>query len=305
MDRDVETNWVKDYIELLKKDDDVNFFFLKAQHFPPFFYKYRKLKNALHCLENDYLWMSKAEELNDPFESSLIMDHNEISRAFFTGNLFRNEFKKKFHYNFPEDDIEKIKNSPEPFKTFVTICNNRGIPVTEIPEKFYEETTKNWKEYLTKMDEFIRICSFGTSYESLLMWAHYADNHKGICIEYDFINCSDMRVFMQPVYYSNKRSSVNSIPDMNLYSKIIASISKSEDWKYEKEWRFVSFTPTQLGKMNNHLPVPKPTAIYLGGKFDLNNEDEKKDFARIIETKKIPIYQMTNHPAEYKLIKAI
>ena len=30
-----------------------------------------------------------------------------------------------------------------------------------------------------------RICCFSSRYDSILMWSHYADENKGICVEYD------------------------------------------------------------------------------------------------------------------------
>ena len=39
------------------------------------------------------------------------------------------------------------------------------------------------------------------------MWAHYADNYSGMCVEYDFSKLSETLLFhLYPVYYSAKRS---------------------------------------------------------------------------------------------------
>lgn len=39
------------------------------------------------------------------------------------------------------------------------------------------------QSYLNALKPF-GCCSFSTNPKNLLMWSHYADEHKGLCIEY-------------------------------------------------------------------------------------------------------------------------
>ncbi len=79
---------------------------------------------------------------------------------------------------------------------------------------------------------------------AVLMWSHYAANHKGICIGYDTKGFEFPGLAM-PINYQKERIRVDvtdlffydEIPDhSDLIFKILRT--KSVDWNYEKEWRF-------------------------------------------------------------------
>ena len=43
-------------------------------------------------------------------------------------------------------------------------------------------------EYISSYINSIKICSLSSEYKNFLMWSHYANLHKGICIAYDISN---------------------------------------------------------------------------------------------------------------------
>lgn len=77
------------------------------------------------------------------------------------------------------------------------------------------------------------------------MWSHYADNHKGFCIEYDVktILYSDFRSrFLFPVIYSEQVYDATQHLSKSLNHKSfnslhlnMAGLIKAVDWSYEKE----------------------------------------------------------------------
>lgn len=84
------------------------------------------------------------------------------------------------------------------------------------------------------------------SWRSVLMWSHYADHHKGICIEYDVTGQSHGRLF--PARYGVSRSiKISDIiacwvrSDTEAKRRILETYfyAKSGQWRYEKEWRDV------------------------------------------------------------------
>jgi len=63
------------------------------------------------------------------------------------------------------------------------------------------------KEYLEKIREGkrkLRICSFARDFHNLLLWAHYADGFKGICIEVELNEWPDQEVTR--VHYDSRIS---------------------------------------------------------------------------------------------------
>jgi hypothetical protein len=72
--------------------------------------------------------------------------------------------------------------------------------------------------------------------DSTLMWSHYGDNHKGICLEFGVDN---------PVFGSAQEVSyLSSYPKWAPHSLMNPAephvlLTKSDDWKYEHEYRVI------------------------------------------------------------------
>ncbi|SAK91593.1 hypothetical protein AWB78_04938 [Caballeronia calidae] len=74
--------------------------------------------------------------------------------------------------------------------------------------------------------------------DDVLMWAHYAGNHRGVCVGFD----SGAEPFdtARKVSYSEQRVAISDdhrSDDEQLVQ--IALLTKSTHWKYEREWRAV------------------------------------------------------------------
>lgn len=105
----------------------------------------------------------------------------------------------------------------------------------------------------TRRYDRLGIISFTESNDNQVMWSHYADNHKGMVIEFDTRsslftnNCSleDYRQFKQVKYQSNRPTSLGIINEtisetaVQLLDDSTALFTKSNEWMYEKEHRLV------------------------------------------------------------------
>lgn len=69
--------------------------------------------------------------------------------------------------------------------------------------------------------------------ENLLMWSHYADQHRGVCIEFA-IEDDDTLSRAQMVTYSETYPVIRGASDAPK-----ALLMKSPAWAYEREWRCV------------------------------------------------------------------
>lgn len=80
------------------------------------------------------------------------------------------------------------------------------------------------------------MCLSETS-EELLMWAHYADSHRGVCLVFD--NSDPCFSKAKPVRYEHERRVLN-ILERDVEKLIDYSIfTKSDHWAYEREWRIL------------------------------------------------------------------
>jgi hypothetical protein len=84
------------------------------------------------------------------------------------------------------------------------------------------------------------ICSFTEVYDHELMWAHYADRFRGICIGYSLSrlleNLEHGFSFVR-MYYNEQVPqilSTNTAPEL-LAKKVLSF--KNHRWSYEREWR--------------------------------------------------------------------
>lgn len=89
-----------------------------------------------------------------------------------------------------------------------------------------------------------RVLSLSSKWNSPLMWSHYADEHRGICIEYD-TDQHDCWA-LKPVRYDQSRSIstsdlarwlVDGSQDAQEQVREACFYRKAREWAYEKEWR--------------------------------------------------------------------
>lgn len=74
---------------------------------------------------------------------------------------------------------------------------------------------------------------------STLMWSHYGDNHRGICLEFASDNNRLFAGAFKVVYRSEyPRWSVHSIAESGHIPEIL--VTKSRDWEYEQEYRVLA-----------------------------------------------------------------
>jgi len=94
--------------------------------------------------------------------------------------------------------------------------------------------------YKDKIERFIsdknelRICSFTNAYHPILLWAHYANQHKGIAIEVT-LNSRKYENLFKVKYGKN-------IPELNFDSNpkpYDVLSSKIKHWSYEREYRII------------------------------------------------------------------
>ena len=132
------------------------------------------------------------------------------------------------------------------------------------------------------------ICSLTQVFNDPLMWAHYADSHKGMIVEYDYKDILSLlqsnHIFLYPVMYSNTRVTIdtsimenidiNSMtePDKHTLMKLFVKglLTKKTEWKIEQEWRSIKILAGNTiseREANRKSSSPKISAIYFGNKM--------------------------------------
>lgn len=165
----------------------------------------------------------------------------------------------------------------------------------------FEDIGRNVNKTMTSLFNIGCLC---TDYKNRLMWSHYADSHKGFCIEYDYSSYGDKddEILPFPVVYSNKRVKVpwkpafdNSPENLDeATSKLaMALLTKDSAWQYENEWRIL--VNAQDPQEVKSAPV---SCVYLGA---LCSEQNKRKILRIAKELNVPVKQMVVDRGEYEL----
>ncbi len=188
----------------------------------------------------------------------------------------------------------------------------------ELTEKAYEQIHPENKEAIEQVRELFnsleqklneslytlfKVCCLCTSNKNKLMWSHYADSHRGICIEYDFSDISADAVQPMPVFYTNKRpklpwrAAIAPTPE-NQSEAIIhfmkALLTKDELWSYENEWRLIVQSSIEVSDLN----APPIKCIYIGALCSEENKEAIKVAAKKLN---VPVKQMKVDRGEFEL----
>ncbi|MDW6019955.1 DUF2971 domain-containing protein [Vibrio plantisponsor] len=149
----------------------------------------------------------------------------------------------------------------------------------------------------------LRICCYTTNKENLLFWAHYANSHKGFCIELDATTL--------PVSYAYKVQYSEEYP-LAVYPlprdrrAFRFSLIKSKAWEYEDEYRtvFLPTAPAQVKLPHDgtslHMPASTITNVYLGA---LISDEDKEILLEVIDKSEFNpvIWQASLSESSYNL----
>ncbi len=120
-----------------------------------------------------------------------------------------------------------------------------------------------------------KITCFSEIHDSILMWSYYANNHKGVCIEYDLsrldlsdsINQNIIQCLTKVQYSPLRADRLIGIDDTSYLHFLI---SKADVWSHEQEWRIVCESE------NDFLPFDCISGVYLGVKFKQKTPEYEK-----------------------------
>lgn len=147
-------------------------------------------------------------------------------------------------------------------------CKENDLPYDQDTfQKFIDRISSDPVERETamiRMAENYSVCCFSRELLNPIMWAHYADNHKGICLIYGFdlgigegnlvgipdLDGKQISMFLDDVSYQDTFPVFSAKKDPNTEMKNRKILStKGKVWEYEKEVRIVSKRRPGLGSI--------------------------------------------------------
>ena len=217
-------------------------------------------------------------------------------------------FEDLFEIHEDETEISRLNK-----EHFLLSVKNELLKPFEYNDIFYPYIRSKYLELYRTFNSFRMACFTLTPF-SVLMWSHYADNHRGFCIEYESSGISDenRHIYgnLYPIIYTDKRTDLANIyiesntssnyNSRNLWSMYkYGFLCKSLDWKYQKEWRLISYDK-MITDENNCCKFFNIKKVYLGNKMSY---DERKKIIGICKDKGIPYTGVILHPNKFEMIE--
>lgn len=201
-------------------------------------YKYRAIdSNTFRILICDEIYFASPSQFNDPFDCNIVpipwATYQEME-----------EFCRK---HFPGHSDEEYQEMADKY-------------VKKLPETIY----KSLRADVDKMRKKLAICCFSQVNNSSLMYSHYADKHKGLCLEFKVSGHSFYDSLLQ-VYYPDEFPQIRFFKRDREAMLEAQVLKKQQEWKYEKEWRIIKVDEPGFYKF--------PSEFLTGIIFGLNTSD--------------------------------
>ncbi len=219
---------------------------------PNVLYKYGKFDEYTEKIFTHNEIYFSSSDFNDPFDSKLccVLEGNEQEKKTYLCSLFQ----RKWPNQSEEEILSYVKK--------LIKAKEGGSVLQEILKGAGDRLRKKFGIYcLTERKD------------NILMWAHYAKQHSGFCLEFKVNNeffAPHARVIK--VKYKATRPVVNMLqlntyPKQKLGEKLLI---KANDWKYEKEWRIVD---TKKCQEIQNFPEDALSVVILGCRISQENKD--------------------------------
>lgn len=287
---------------------------------PKKLYKYRTFSvNTLRLLTEAEIYYAPPAQLNDPLDCKPTIEDDTD----------RESLEKLYYKMLKESHDKNLKATHDAYTTMLKIVDSK-LPETNNSKEYVLKQINEHRYYSTQYgnyndgqegEAYYRECLIGVikkilydeigkkgvlslseKWDCPLMWSHYADQHYGLCIEYDMTehDCKNIKA----VNYSQPRSI--KISDIIAWKKNSSTdaentilntffYSKARQWKYEKEWRDINESGV------NSAPF-KISAIYFGFRCD---ESVRTSIGKLLAGKPIKFYDITTPNKSFDLKRRI
>lgn len=135
-----------------------------------------------------------------------------------------------------------------------------------VMQKQLKELDEDLKKEAEDLRKFHCVSCFSVNPYSLLMWSHYAGQHRGFCVAYDYDELVKVsREAVVPAWYGKKLNLLRPKTERARTDRIF--VRKAIDWSYEEEWRIIALL-LDKNSPGRLLKAPKPKKILWGSQVN-------------------------------------
>ncbi len=187
---------------------------------PKYLYKYRPVnRHTLNMISSNEAYFSLPIDFNDPFDCNIVPEIIYTSEEF---EIFVNSLKEREDGQVSQNEIKNLLENP------------------------VETLEHNWKGTINNIRNNLRIFCLSAINNNVMMYSHYAEGHKGICLEF-LVSDDPFYGSLDYVRYTEKIPVFHPFNEnQNIIQKELMEIevlTKACTWFYEEEWRIIKRGP--------------------------------------------------------------
>jgi hypothetical protein len=245
---------------------------------PPRLYKYQSVSaRTLVALKKRTLWFGRPARFNDPFDCAVPYVKAEVSLEDCARLL--EAHVGAAGWDELRTDRRYVGEDGQPTELLRSLVQNSGDqPLQEAMSSLY------WNRGVT---------CFSEEPDNMLLWSHYGDSHRGMCLEFD--TAAPVLDKLHKVIYSD------DIPRFNTAHALIdgdivmtLALTKAACWSYEREWRAIHIESDK----EYTYGVEALTGVYLGAAM---GRDETDLIGHILHGSPTHIYDVRRRPDAFRL----
>lgn len=248
--------------------------------YPRFFYKYLScdmMDEYIRCLliDSDF-YLSSCKEFNDPFDTTANVINNGSLRD------MRKRFGQIIDANSPNINRKK-----------------RDLEISRLMSS-YSRDPDAYRRILEQNTQHAGIFSLTENPRDILMWSHYASQHKGFLLQFEVAKDPETLLYALKMDYSNDYPSYDVSKGFDESFRQIM-LRKSEHWKYENEWRILRIGGAGTYQRFKHGAL---TSLIFGCRTEEKFRDKVIGILKERESLGHPtvrVYKAEKHKSQYAL----
>ncbi|MEL7937700.1 DUF2971 domain-containing protein [Pseudomonas delhiensis] len=180
--------------------------------------------NTRRIFSSSSLYYAKASTFNDPFDAQVNIEVSSTREEAIDRHWLILRERARGRGGF----VDSVQGT----------YTHATFNVDRIYDKVLNGTHIDHDRYYRDMIDSLGIVSLAENRDNLLLWAHYASNHYGMCLGFEWNETGLPPA--EEVIYQNRYRTLEYYSYTEAELAAISLLQKSADWAYEREWRSVA-----------------------------------------------------------------
>lgn len=184
-------------------------------------YKYGRVNEHSETLfSSPTIWFSAPAQVNDPFEC----------RPWFTFEGTQDQIVESLTRELRKHNPELTPNNATAHAAAIYLEGRHRDPNT------WERLRQ---DVVARLGQRIGLCCLSKINNSILMWSHYSQDHRGYCLEFEATDTTPVFGAAQKVNYAADFPVVDFFNTQKDKQVDLIFLTKYLGWAYEEEWRII------------------------------------------------------------------